>query len=185
MDKSWAISGVDLHLDLSGNRVRAGLEAALREAVQTGRLVPGTRLPSTRALAADLGIARNTVAEAYSQLTAEGWLTAQQGSGTRVAATAEVPVASEATTGASSQTRQSRYDLRPGSPNLSAFPRAGWLSATRWTRGGRCARCRWASRCSPTRRRLRLRAARCSGSLPRRRLSCGDLCSMEKAASCD
>jgi GntR family transcriptional regulator / MocR family aminotransferase len=131
VDKSWAISGVDLHLDLSGNRVRAGLEAALREAVQTGRLVPGTRLPSTRALAADLGIARNTVAEAYSQLTAEGWLTAQQGSGTRVAATAEVPVASEATTGASSQTRQSRYDLRPGSPNLSAFPRAGWLSATR------------------------------------------------------
>lgn len=115
MDKSWAISGVDLHLDLSGNRVRAGLEAALREAVQTGRLVPGTRLPSTRALAADLGIARNTVAEAYSQLTAEGWLTAQQGSGTRVAVTAEVPVASEATTGASSQTRQSRYDLRPGS----------------------------------------------------------------------
>ena len=131
MDKSWAISGVDLHLDLSGNRVRAGLEAALREAVQTGRLVPGTRLPSTRALAADLGIARNTVAEAYSQLTAEGWLTAQQGSGTRVAVTAEVPVASEATTGASSQTRQSRYDLRPGWPNLSAFPRAGWLSATR------------------------------------------------------
>jgi GntR family transcriptional regulator/MocR family aminotransferase len=75
MDKPWAISGVDLYLDLSGSRVRAGLETALREAVQAGRLAPGTRLPSTRALAADLGIARNTIAEAYSQLTAEGWLT--------------------------------------------------------------------------------------------------------------
>ena len=85
MAKAWAISGVDLHLELAGHRVRAGLEAALREAVQTGRLAPGTRLPSSRTLAADLGIARNTVAEAYAQLGAEGWLTARQGSGTRVA----------------------------------------------------------------------------------------------------
>ncbi|WP_422339299.1 GntR family transcriptional regulator, partial [Trebonia sp.] len=62
-------------MELAGHRVRAGLEAALREAVQTGRLAPGTRLPSSRTLAADLGIARNTVAEAYAQLGAEGWLT--------------------------------------------------------------------------------------------------------------
>jgi len=68
-----------------GTRVRAALESALRDAVSTGRLRPGVRLPSSRALAADLGIARNTVAEAYSQLVAEGWLTAVQGSGTRVA----------------------------------------------------------------------------------------------------
>ena len=53
-----------------------------------GRLPPGTRLPSSRALAADLGIARNTVAEAYAQLVAEGWLTARAGSGTWVAPTA-------------------------------------------------------------------------------------------------
>ena len=57
------LSGVDLHLDLSGTRVRAGLESALRGAVRDGRLRPGTRLPSSRALAADLGIARNTVTE--------------------------------------------------------------------------------------------------------------------------
>ena len=67
MAETWAISGVDLHLELTGHRVRAGLEAALREALQTGRLAPGTRLPSSRALAADLGIARNTVAEADDQ----------------------------------------------------------------------------------------------------------------------
>ena len=84
MPQTWA-KGVDLHLDLSGSRVRLGLETALRDSVRAGRLGPGTRLPSSRALAADLGLARNTVAEVYSQLVAEGWLTAQTGSGTSVA----------------------------------------------------------------------------------------------------
>jgi DNA-binding FadR family transcriptional regulator len=46
---------------------------------------PGTGLPPSRSLAADLGIARSPVAESYSDLVAEGWLTARQGSGTRVA----------------------------------------------------------------------------------------------------
>ncbi len=86
MPETWAKpTGIDLHLDLSGTRVRAGLETALRDAVRSGRLSPGLRLPSSRALAADLGIARNTVAEVYSQLVAEGWLTAASGSGTSVA----------------------------------------------------------------------------------------------------
>jgi GntR family transcriptional regulator / MocR family aminotransferase len=129
--KAWAISGVDLHLELAGHRVRAGLEAALREAVQTGRLAPGTRLPSSRTLAADLGIARNTVAEAYAQLGAEGWLTARQGSGTRVASTAVVSPGPAAGIRPPLGARAARYDLRPGSPDLSAFPRAGWLSAAR------------------------------------------------------
>src|SRR3954465_5568582 len=82
----WANQGIDLHLDLgSGRGVRDGLEQALRQAVRSGRLAPGARLPSSRVLAQDLGIARNTVADAYSQLVAEGWLTARQGAGTRVA----------------------------------------------------------------------------------------------------
>ena len=131
MAKAWAISGVDLHVDLPGHRVRAGLEAALREAVQAGRLVPGTRLPSSRALAADLGIARNTVAEVYSQLIAEGWLTARQGSGTRVAEPAAVSPPTAASARRPPETARVRYNLRPGAPDLSAFPRAGWLSAAR------------------------------------------------------
>ena len=112
MEKTWAISGVDLHVDLPGYRVRAGLEAALREAVQAGRLTPGTRLPSSRTLAIDLGIARNTVAEAYAQLIAEGWLTARQGSGTRVAAPprSRAPTAS---TGRHPDDRDRRWPLRP------------------------------------------------------------------------
>jgi GntR family transcriptional regulator / MocR family aminotransferase len=129
--KEWAISGVDLHVDLPGHRVRAGLEAGLREAVQAGRLAPGTRLPSSRVLAADLGIARNTVAEVYSQLIAEGWLTARQGSGTRVAEPAAVSLPQAASARRPPEASRVRYNLRPGSPDLSAFPRAGWLSAAR------------------------------------------------------
>jgi len=120
-----------VHLELHGHRVRAGLEGALREAVQTGRLAPGTRLPSSRSLAADLGIARNTVAEAYGQLVAEGWLTALQGSGTRVAeAAGRAPVPAAAAQPAAGPGR-CRYDLRAGYPDLSAFPRSWWLSAAR------------------------------------------------------
>ncbi len=85
MTDSWATFGADLHLEPVGQGLRSGLMEALREAVRTGRLAPGTRLPSSRALAADLGVARNTVADAYAELVAEGWLTARQGSGTRVA----------------------------------------------------------------------------------------------------
>jgi GntR family transcriptional regulator/MocR family aminotransferase len=118
---------LDLHLEPGGRGVRAGLEAAVREAVRSGRLSAGVRLPSSRALAADLGIARNTVAEAYGQLVAEGWLLATQGSGTRVGNRAGL--AQQPATGA--PPLQPRYDLRPGSPDVAAFPRAGWLAAAR------------------------------------------------------
>ncbi|WP_442805078.1 GntR family transcriptional regulator, partial [Streptomyces luteogriseus] len=85
MAEPWATLGIDLLVEPTGPGLRRGLTDALREAVRSGRLAPGTRLPSSRALAADLGIARNTVADAYADLVAEGWLTARQGSGTRVA----------------------------------------------------------------------------------------------------
>jgi GntR family transcriptional regulator / MocR family aminotransferase len=127
--RTWAIPGVDLHLDLDGPRVRATLEAALRDAVTSGRLAPGTRLPSSRALAADLRIARNTVAETYGQLAAEGWLTSVQGSGTRVADRVSAP--GPALGAAEPSAPVFRYDLRPGSPDVSAFPRAAWLRAAR------------------------------------------------------
>jgi GntR family transcriptional regulator/MocR family aminotransferase len=133
---SWAtlaadrpfVFGTDLHLDLSGPGLRAGLMDALREAVRSGRLAPGTRLPSSRSLAANLGVARNTVADSYAELIAEGWLTAQQGSGTRVARRA----APRRTTAASTPTRRGpTYGLTPGAPNLGEFPRTQWLTAAR------------------------------------------------------
>src|SRR5437016_4513272 len=131
------VGGVDLHLDLSGSRVRAGLEGALRDAIRAGRLRPGTRLPSSRALAADLGIARNTVAEVYSQLVAEGWLTARTGSGTAVAPSSPLPPpftgapAPGAAVTARPEPAVPRYDLRAGAPDLSAFPRRAWLATAR------------------------------------------------------
>ncbi|MGE5286990.1 MAG: PLP-dependent aminotransferase family protein [Micromonosporaceae bacterium] len=131
MEDSWAASGGDLHIELSGTRVRAALEQALRDAVRTGRLMPGTGLPSSRSLARDLGVARNTVADAYGQLVAEGWLTARQGSGTRVAGNVARLGAEQDSAPLASDGPRVAYDLRPGTPDMSAFPRGAWLSAAR------------------------------------------------------
>ncbi|MFF9123409.1 PLP-dependent aminotransferase family protein [Streptomyces sp. NPDC014889] len=140
MAESWATLGVDLHLEPAGPGVRRGLTDALREAVRGGRLVPGTRLPSSRNLAADLGVARNTVADAYADLVAEGWLTARQGSGTRVALGAPAspfgpaPNADAGRTGTARHPRERPrpvHDLVPGTPDLASFPRTQWLKAAR------------------------------------------------------
>src|SRR5713101_10131272 len=62
------------------------LADALREAVLKGQLKFGVRLPSTRALAAELGVSRNTALEAYAQLLSEGYFDGRVGSGTFVSA---------------------------------------------------------------------------------------------------
>ncbi|TVZ99215.1 MULTISPECIES: MocR-like pyridoxine biosynthesis transcription factor PdxR [unclassified Streptomyces] len=137
MVDSWVNSaeriGADLHLELSGpGGRRAALIQALREAVRSGRLAPGTRLPPYRSLAADLGVARNTVADAYAELVAEGWLTARQGSGTRVAERAEpLRHAERVPEKTPPRARGPRHDLRQGTPDASAFPRAAWSAAYR------------------------------------------------------
>jgi len=130
-DAAVAVSGADFHLELRGSGLRAGLMDAVREAVRTGRLAPGARLPSSRALAADLGIARNTVAECYSELIAEGWLVAQQGSGTRVARRAQPRRAAGTPAPISLPPITPASGLMPGAPNLAEFPRAQWLAAAR------------------------------------------------------
>ncbi len=131
MPRTWATFGPDLHLVPRGSRRRAALEEALREAVRGGRLVPGTLLPSSRALAMELGLARNTVADAYSQLVAEGWLSARQGSGTRVADRAMPAGQPALATRRWPGPRGSRHNLVAGSPNLGGFPRSAWLAAAR------------------------------------------------------
>ena len=68
----------------AGSKTR-DLAACLRRAIENGALRSGDRLPSTRSLAVELGLARGTVAEVYGQLTAEGCLVGCVGSGTRVA----------------------------------------------------------------------------------------------------
>jgi GntR family transcriptional regulator/MocR family aminotransferase len=131
VSESWVNSGVDLHLDLPGaGGKRAALITALRDAVRDGRLATGTRLPPYRSLAADLGLARNTVADAYAELVAEGWLTAVQGSGTRVAERAE-PLKTARTPKKAPKTAGPRHNLRQGQPDATSFPRTEWLAAAR------------------------------------------------------
>ncbi|MFH8489962.1 MocR-like pyridoxine biosynthesis transcription factor PdxR [Streptomyces longisporoflavus] len=139
MPESWVNLaeriGSDLHLELSGaGGRRAVLIRSLRDAVREGRLAPGTRLPPYRSLAADLGIARNTVADAYAELVAEGWLTARQGSGTRVADRAAPPARIRRPKRAPSRPATPAtpaYDLRQGQPDAASFPRTAWLAAAR------------------------------------------------------
>jgi GntR family transcriptional regulator / MocR family aminotransferase len=119
-----------IEIDRSARRaLRAQLEDGLREAVRSGRLAPGARLPATRALAADLGVSRRIVVDAYAQLLAEGYLVARSGAGTFVAETA----AAAPRPAAEPQPRPAAFDFFPGYPDLSAFPRRVWLRALRET----------------------------------------------------
>src|SRR5215469_328121 len=61
------------------------LYTGLRNAILNGQLASGTQLPSTRALASELGFARGTILNAYEQLLAEGYLEGEMGGGTYVA----------------------------------------------------------------------------------------------------
>jgi GntR family transcriptional regulator/MocR family aminotransferase len=108
--------------------IHAQLEQELRTAIRTGRLAADTALPSTRALAAQLGVSRGVVVEAYEQLVAEGYLTGHERSATRVACKAVPPrpAAEEAPA-----TPALDVDFRPGRPDVSQFPRAAWLRSLR------------------------------------------------------
>jgi GntR family transcriptional regulator/MocR family aminotransferase len=123
---------VDLLVDLrrtEGGPLRHRLERELREAVQAGRLLPGSALPSTRALAAQLGLSRGLVVEAYAQLVAEGYLTARQGAATVVAPRAGGAGPRQAAPRPAPPPAVPRFDFRYGTPDLSAFPRSAWLAA--------------------------------------------------------
>lgn len=122
----------DLVLDLA--EVEDGplyqrLARALRAAVLSGRLPGGSALPPSRVLAAELGVSRATVTEAYGQLTAEGYLTARSGSVTRVRPGLVWQPEPEPRT--DPNPRPWRIDLGPGIADLNAFPRIAWAEAMR------------------------------------------------------
>jgi GntR family transcriptional regulator / MocR family aminotransferase len=121
---------LQLALDRGTGR-RDAIETSLRAAIREGRLAVGTRLPSTRALAADLGLARGTVAEAYAQLQAEGYLTARRGGGTWVGEVAASKTAPPPGTPPTPPPRPARFSFHPGLPDLTAFPHAAWASGLR------------------------------------------------------
>ncbi|SAL23094.1 transcriptional regulator [Caballeronia peredens] len=126
----------------------------MQQAILTGQLAPGTKLPSSRTLAIDLGIARNTVLHVYEQLTAEGYVTSTTGSGTYVADTAprEGSVTKAQAEEAKKPCTISRRGERliaqagvspkqwgafmPGVPDVAEFPSRTWsrLQARLWKR---------------------------------------------------
>jgi GntR family transcriptional regulator/MocR family aminotransferase len=126
-----ASSGIEMMVRLergSGESLRAQLERQLRESVRAGALREGTPLPSSRALAVELGIARGVVTEAYSQLAAEGYLVSSQGAPTRVASGS---AAADVTHDPMDEPRRPRYDFVPGQPDPALFPRTAWATAVR------------------------------------------------------
>ena len=133
MPDTGTTSGMELLLPVEppqpGRPRRVQLESALRDAVRTGRLAAGQRLPASRVLAGDLGVSRRLVVEVYTQLTAEGYLASRPGSGTRVSGL-PLPAAS-APAALRPPERPARWDMRPGIPALPAFPRHQWRRA--WT----------------------------------------------------
>jgi GntR family transcriptional regulator/MocR family aminotransferase len=116
--------GLDRHAPLGSQ-----IERGLRDLIHSQRLTVGAALPSTRTLAADLGVSRGVVVGAYAQLAAEGYIVLRRGAVPTVAARGrdletgavevDVPVASV------------RFNLRPDLPDLALFPRRQWLAASR------------------------------------------------------
>ncbi len=104
------------------------LERSLRENIRRGRLPGGARLLSTRALAAELGVSRGVVTEAYGQLAAEGYLESRQGAAVRVAKAVRAPVPRAP---ARSLLPTYPYHFHPGLPDLAGFPRESWLRSLR------------------------------------------------------
>jgi GntR family transcriptional regulator/MocR family aminotransferase len=105
------------------------IEDQLRNAIRDLTLRPGARLPSTRDLARELGVSRPIVVDAYAQLAGEGYL--QLRPGARPLVTGCAGPCQPPTTQRSDPILAPRYDFRPGTPDLSTFPRSAWLRSVR------------------------------------------------------
>jgi GntR family transcriptional regulator/MocR family aminotransferase len=103
------------------------IETSIREAIRAGRLSRGSSMPPSRMLAADLGVSRGVVVEAYQQLAAEGYLTSRAGGYTRVAAGPPPPAAAPPP----ALEPRPAIDLSYGRADVSSFPRTAWLRAIR------------------------------------------------------
>jgi GntR family transcriptional regulator / MocR family aminotransferase len=145
------VSELAIDLDRNGgDALHRQIEASIRQRIRSGALPAGVALPPTRALAAELGVTRGVVVEAYAQLVAEGYLTSRSGGYTQVAPasataaplaatpSAATPSAAAPSTAAPRPRRLGRsqspgpvVDFGYGRCNLAAFPRAAWLRSVR------------------------------------------------------
>lgn len=132
-------AALPLPLDRAAGDLEGQVYRALRSRILNGTLGPGQSVPSTRALAASLGVARATVLGAYERLKAEGFVETRPGGATRIAAIAPPLGAPLRPLRAQSPPSEAPpLPLTPGVPDLASFPRALWgrLLATRARRLG-------------------------------------------------
>lgn len=100
---------------------------SLRDRIINGQLKAGEALPSTRELARNLDISRNTVCEAYEMLIAEGFVISRQGAPTRVAEGLFVEKSPGSASDVNTDSvRSLTADFRTGRPDLRHFPRFLW-----------------------------------------------------------
>ena len=109
-----------------GETLRTALGRTLREAIRAGALREGVRLPSSRALAHELGVSRGVVSDAYGQLEAQGFIVTRSRAAPVVAG---IPRPQPSRREPEPQARPPRYDLTPTTPDVTLFPVARWLAA--------------------------------------------------------
>jgi GntR family transcriptional regulator / MocR family aminotransferase len=114
-----------------GEALHRQIESALRDGIRSGRFAAGTAMPSSRRLAAGLGVSRGVVVEAYAQLTAEGYLAGRSGSYTRVAADLPAGGRQAAATPSAAAPPRPLVDFGYGRANVAAFPRRAWMRSLR------------------------------------------------------
>ncbi|MCL2535750.1 MAG: GntR family transcriptional regulator, partial [Nocardiaceae bacterium] len=136
----------DIHLHLepaqSPGPLRHRVATAIVAAVRAGTLLPGDPLPASRTLAADLGVSRAVIVDAYDELAAAGYVVTRPGSGTRIAADADRAARAGADTHVPSSPipappvpgseRTPGIDLTPGYPDTDLISTRDWRSAWRF-----------------------------------------------------
>ncbi len=136
MPADWSRDAPELMipLDRAGDALALQIQDHLRVAIREGRLAAGERLPSTRGLAAHLGVSRGTVVEVYEQLVAEGYLDSVVGSGTRVARIPgaerrRIQGARSASGPLAANAPKPAIDFEYGIPDLGSVPLRDWVWA--------------------------------------------------------
>ncbi|WP_027499258.1 MocR-like pyridoxine biosynthesis transcription factor PdxR [Rhodococcus sp. UNC363MFTsu5.1] len=130
-----------LTLPTTGEALRHRIAEAIIDAIRLGWLHPGDALPPTRVLAAELGVARSGVVEAYDELCAAGYACARPGSGTLIAPGADAAAAAGAGSHVSDRpttvpdteptTAAPTWDLTPGCPDTGLVSPEDWRRAWR------------------------------------------------------
>lgn len=137
--KGGAVALLGLDLDVGEGPAFRRLAEQIRRAIRSGALLHGTRLPASRQLAAQLGIARNSVVEAYAELAAEGLAEGLGRNGTQVAMVGKrsVPVLQAALPTVLQRLPQvhapcsGHLNWKPGQTGTQALPLEIWRSACR------------------------------------------------------